>query len=103
MMVGIRDGGSRHCSGRIKGRVLFFFGNNIDQVNTVVNNFGGNNFVRYGIDNNRFFMTQKIRIIYIHTYIYIYIYIYIYSQSLEKIQLDFNWILNFVSHVLFNF
>ena len=99
MMVGIRDGGSRHCSGRIKGRVPFFFGNNIDQVNTVVNNFGGNNFVRYGIDNNRFFMTQKIRIIYIHTYIYI----YIYSQSLEKIQLDFNWIINFAPRVPFNF
>ena len=29
--------------------------------------------------------------------------IYIYSQTLEKIQLDFNWILNFVSCILFNF
>ena len=28
---------------------------------------------------------------------------YIYSQNLEKIQLDFNWILNFASYVLFNF
>ena len=62
-MVGIGDGGSRHCSGRIRGRAPFFFGNNIDQVNTVVNNFGGISFVRYGVDNNRFFMTQKIRII----------------------------------------
>ena len=31
------------------------------------------------------------------------IYIYINSQSLEKIQLDFNLILNFVPHVPFNF
>ena len=30
-------------------------------------------------------------------------YIYIYSQTLEKIQLDFNWILNFASRILFNF
>ena len=51
-MVGIGDGGSRHCSGRIRGRVPFFFGNNIDQVN----NFGGISFVKYGVDNNRFFM-----------------------------------------------
>ena len=28
---------------------------------------------------------------------------YIYSQNLEKIQLYFNWIFNFVPHVLFNF
>ena len=33
----------------------------------------------------------------------LYIYIYIYSQSLEKSQLDFNWILNFVRCVSFNF
>ena len=35
----------------------------------------------------------------------IYIYIYIYSQNLEKIQLDFNWNLNFchMSYLIFNF
>ena len=42
-----------------------------------------------------------------HTHIslslYIYIYIYINSQSLEKIQLDFNWILNFAPRVSSNF
>ena len=62
-MVGIGDGGSRHCSGRIRGRARFFFGNNIDQVNTVVNNFGGISFVRYGVNNNKFFLMQKIIII----------------------------------------
>ena len=30
-------------------------------------------------------------------------YIYINSQNLEKIQLNFNWILNFVSRISFNF
>ena len=62
-MVEVGDGGSRHCFGRIWGRALFFFGNNIDQVNTVVNILGGISFISYGVDNNRFFMTQKIRII----------------------------------------
>ena len=38
-----------------------------------------------------------------HTHTHIYIYIYINSQNLEKIQLDFNWILNFALCVLFNF
>ena len=33
----------------------------------------------------------------------IYIYIYTNSQNSEKIQLEFNWILNFVSCVSFNF
>jgi len=32
-----------------------------------------------------------------------YILVYINSQNLEKIQLDFNLILNFTLHVLFNF
>ena len=62
-MVGVGDEGSRHCSGRIRGRSSFFFGNNIDQVNTMVNNLGGISFVRYDVDYNRFFMTQKIKII----------------------------------------
>ena len=30
-------------------------------------------------------------------------FIYINSQNLEKIELDFNWILNFAPRVLFNF
>ena len=38
-----------------------------------------------------------------NNYYSLYIYIYIYSQNLEKIQLDFNQILNFMSRVLFNF
>ena len=42
--------------------------------------------------------------LYHHTYgRMLYIYIYIYSQSLEKSQLDFNWILNFALCVSFNF
>ena len=35
--------------------------------------------------------------------LYIYIYIYINNQSLEKVQLDFNWILNLAPRILFNF
>ena len=40
---------------------------------------------------------------YIHAYAWSYKLVYINSQNLEKIQLDFNWILNFVPCVLFNF
>ena len=29
----------------------------------MINNFGGISFVKYGVNNNRFFMTQEIRII----------------------------------------
>ena len=47
------------------------------------------------------FIDGKVQITTLH--IYIYIYIYIKNQNLEKIQLDFNWILNFMSCVSLNF